>query len=48
MDHYDEVEVLLEVFPESHLWYDGTSVLLMGRRGVPLEIDVARMRERLD
>ena len=34
------------VFPESTLWYDGTSVLLIGRRGGPLEIDFARFLRR--
>jgi hypothetical protein len=38
----------LNVFSESTtLWYDGTSVLLMGRRGKPLDIDVRRMEKRL-
>jgi spermidine synthase len=41
------MKAFLNVFPESTLWYDGTSVLLMGRRGRPLEIDVQRMARRL-
>jgi spermidine synthase len=41
------MRAFLNVFAESSLWYDGTSVLLMGRRGKPLEIDVQRMERRL-
>ena len=37
----------LNVFPESSLWYDGTSVLLMGRRERPLAVDIRQMEERL-
>jgi len=36
----------LNVFPESTLWYDGTSVLLIGRRGGPLKIDLDRFLKR--
>jgi spermidine synthase len=41
------MRAFLNVFPESTLWYDGTSVLLVGRRGRPLNIDVQRMARRL-
>jgi len=41
------MRAFLNVFRESTLWYDGTSVLLMGRRGKPLELDVQRMQKRL-
>jgi hypothetical protein len=37
----------LNVFPESSLWYDGTSILLMGRRGKPLVIDIREAASRL-
>ena len=41
------VQAFLNVFAESSLWYDGTSILLLGRRGLPLEIDISRLRSRL-
>lgn len=41
------MKAFLNVFPESTLWYDGTSILLMGRRGMPLEIDVKQIKKRL-
>jgi spermidine synthase len=42
------MKAFLNVFSESTtLWYDGTSVLLMGRRGMPLDIDVQLMKKRL-
>jgi spermidine synthase len=41
------MNAFLNVFEHSTLWYDGTSILLMGRRGSPLEIDVPRLERRL-
>ncbi len=34
------------VFAETTMWYDGTSILLIGKRGGPLEINVERFVER--
>ena len=34
------------VFPHTTLWYDGTSLLLIGRRGGPLRIDLQRFLRR--
>ncbi len=36
----------LKVFPDSTLWYDGTSLLLIGRHGGPLRIDLPRFWQR--
>jgi len=40
------MRAFINVFPQSTLWYDGTSVLLIGRRGGPLEFDVERFLQR--
>jgi spermidine synthase len=39
-------QAFARVFPESTVWYDGTSVLLIGSRDRRLEIDVERFLER--
>ncbi len=36
----------LNEFPQSTLWYDGTSMLLIGSHGKPLQIDLDRMARR--
>jgi len=36
----------LKAFPQSTLWYDGTSMLLIGSHGKPLQIDLDRMARR--
>jgi spermidine synthase len=41
------MNAFLNVFPESYMWYDGTSILLMGRRGKPLEINISQIKKRL-
>ncbi len=42
------MRAFLNVFEESSLWYDGTSLLLLGRRDRPLAIDLSRVRGRLE
>jgi len=41
------MQAFANVFPHTSLWYDGTSVLLVGSKGRPLTIDIARFEERL-
>ena len=41
------IRSFLNVFPHTTMWYDGTSILLIGRRGEELRIDVARFKQRL-
>jgi spermidine synthase len=41
------VRAFADVFPHTSLWYDGTSVLLVGCKGRPLTIDEGQFRTRL-
>ena len=41
------MQAFAQVFPETTVWYDGTSVLLIGSRDRPLAVDAARLRARL-
>jgi spermidine synthase len=41
------MQAFARVFPETSVWYDGTSVLLVGSRDRPLAVDAGRLRSRL-
>lgn len=40
------IRAFLNVFPEATLWYDGTAVLLVGRRDAPVRVPLARFLQR--
>jgi spermidine synthase len=41
------MQAFARVFPQTSVWYDGTSVLLVGSRDRPLLVDAERVRQRL-